>query len=243
MRYNIVVGSLFFIISLFASEFDFEGNIQFNKPYLFVPLGCNCWVAQALRTCKAYSFRDAAFPFDWLFSLDNDGLVKCLDENFEHFFDKKYFIRYDFTNLENTRYNFQFTHDWPYSGSDATEEKHLGQLAFIREKYTRRIERFNNLRYFKGKVFFVRCLQTNSDYKGEYGWNSQNALNLNNALKRFFPELNFTLVIISSTDPAVSEIGYIEGVKEYKLVNMLEDNFLAFNIMFMDLVKEFLPHY
>lgn len=227
---------LFFTTTILAVDFEFEGDIHFNKPYLFVSLGCNCWQAQALRL-KAHSLRDAAFPFDWLFTRDNNRLIKCLDENFKYFNDETCFIRCPGTrtDVENTYYNFIFTHDWPPSCNPNNKDGYKKQLEFIKNKYTRRIKRFNNIRNFNGKVFFIRCFQTDPNYIGEYGWNAQNAINLNNALKRFFPDLNFTLVIVSCTDPNVSEIGNIDGIKEYKITNLTADNFSAYDDMYAEL--------
>ena len=235
---KIIIVLLFVTLNLRAVDFEFDGGIHFNKPYLFVSLGCNCWQAQALR---AHSLRDAAFPFDWLFTLDNDCLIRCLDEKFKNFFKESYFLR-DGSNLENTYYKFKFTHDWPYGSLPVNAERYQGQLAFMKVKYTRRIARFDNIRFFKGKVFFMRCLKTDPNYKGEWGWNAQSARNLKDALRRFFPELNFTLVIVSCTDKTVSEIGNIDGVKEYKISDLTAENFKTYKTMFMDLIAEFMPH-
>jgi len=140
-------------------------------------------------------------------------------------------------NLENIHYDFKFTHDWPYQDAKVNNARHEGQLKFIEKKYARRIARFDNLRHFKGKVFFMRCFATDSTYTGEYGWNAQNAQNLNDALKRFFPELNFTLVVVSCTDSSISDIGNIDGIKEYKIKDLTD--FPAYHTMFSELLAEF----
>jgi hypothetical protein len=210
MRKMIAMLLVVFVAGISAVDFEFDGSINYDKPYLFVSLGCNCWQAQALRG-KAYSLRDAAFPFDWLVTLDTDLLIKCLDEKFKNFCEESCFIRYGDTHVENTYYNFKFTHDWPYGVLPDTKERYKRQLEFIKKKYERRIARFDSLRAFKGKVFFMRCFQVDPHFKGESGWNAQNALNLNNALKRFFPELNFTLVVVSCTEKTVPEIGNIDA--------------------------------
>lgn len=242
-------------MSLLAVDFEFDGLIDPAKQYLFVSLGCNCWQAQALRP-KAHSLRDAAFPFDWLVSLDTAGLIKCLDERFNHFLDESCFVRspgkqldlyFKLTlreiDLENTYYNFVFTHDWPYSGEQVNEIRDKGQLKFIGDKYSRRIARFDQLREYKGKVFFIRCFQLNPHFKGEYGWNAQQALQLKEALTRFFPKLDFTLVVVSCTDSAVSEIGNIDGIKEYKIKDLTVDNFSEYEYMYSDLLADFMAHY
>lgn len=212
--------------------FTFEADEDQAQPYLFVSLGYNCWPAQALRD-RSFSLRDAAYPFDWLLTPDCDSLVKCLDENFKSFTEASCFERYDDTHVENTHYKFKFSHDWPYHGLFQSPEQHTGQLEHIKNKYTRRIERFRQLKNFKGKVFFLRCFPDNT---GTYGERREDTINLNNALKRFFPKLSFTLVIESYTNPAISEIGEIEGVKEYKIKDLVSNNFQDCAFMFEDLI-------
>lgn len=230
---------IFFIPTIYSNhpspDFNFEGDILFTNPYLFVSLGCNCWQAQALRS-KQFGLRDAAFPFDWLFTNKNDKLIKCLDEKFEYFSDPTCFVRYAGTHVKNERYSFKFTHDWPYKTKQITNARHNGQLNFIKEKYERRIARFNNIKKFKGKVFFIRCFQTNPNYQAEPGWNAQKAQDLHDALKRYFSKIDFTLVIVSCTDPNVSEIGDIPDIKEYKIRNLTAPNFAEFEFMYNDLL-------
>ncbi len=153
--------------------FVFEGNLTSQQPYLFVSLGCNCWPAWAMR---AHGVRQAAFPFDWVLSMDNDKLIRCLNERFWYFNEEGYFVRYDKANkyyIENTHYGFKFMHDWPHAKHKITKKKHKQQLDFIKEKYSRRIARFENLKHFKGKVFFTRCFQVDPNLKGVPGWNTQ----------------------------------------------------------------------
>ncbi len=232
---------------LTKSYFHVEGELSLDKPYIFVSLGCNCWPALAFR---AHGLRDTAFPFDWLLTLDDRGLVACLEEKFENFWNESYLIR-DFnsftklpTDIEHSYYNFRFTHDWPYN-NHTSNERYSEQLAFMKTKYTRRIARFGLLRNFTGKVFFVRSYQVDPNYQGEYGWNRQKAQKLHNALKRFFPELNFTLIILSYTNPTIPEIGDLEGVQEYKIRNSTSSNFFQtvdreYKQMFAELLKPYI---
>jgi hypothetical protein len=214
------------IINLYSEDFEFDGSLQFNKPYLFVPLGCTCWQAQALRQ---HSLRDAAFPFDWLLTYDNEELIRCLDQKFHYFLEEPFFSRMSATALTNY-YKFTFSHDWQDNGDN-------NQLELIKKKYIRRIERFKNIETYQGKVFFIRCFQTDREHKGEPGWNAQNALNLNAALKKNFPNLNFTLVIISCTDSTISEIGLLDGIKEYKVKNAADWG--DYTPIYSDLLSEY----
>jgi hypothetical protein len=230
----------------FKDGFNFEGELNLNKPYLFVSLGCNCWPALAMR---AHELRGTAFPFDWLLTPDNIGLVTCLNEKFNNFWNKSYLIRCvnSFTriptDIENNYYNFRFTHDWPFN-HQVNNERYKEQLESMEIKYTRRIARFESLKNFTGKVFFLRSFQVDPNYQGEYGWNKEKAQNLQNSLRRFFPELDFILVILSYTDPDISEIGDLNGIKEYKIRNSTSHNFFQtvekeYKQMFTELVAEF----
>jgi|GEM_PF-1464423 hypothetical protein len=226
----LLLASVFHIFT--DEDFEFEGDVSFSKPYMFISLGHSCLQAQATRVIegadpillaegaylnraeeleetRANGLRDAAFPFDWLTTCDVDKLILCLDENFEYFLDETYFIRELPIHLENVRYGCRFTHDWPYHGNHLDEERHKGQLAYIKQKYARRIARFANLRNYKGKVFFMRTYNFIADYQ------NQSSRKIRDALKRFFPDLNFTLVIVNWTDDSIFKEGFIEGVKEY----------------------------
>jgi hypothetical protein len=228
-------------ISLLSADFEFEGSVQFNKQYMFVSLGGNCWQAQALRDMRAYGLRDAAFPFDWLFSFDVDGLIRCLDEHFENFLNEQYFRRYEnrSMHIENFYYNFQFTHDWPYGHHDLSVNGFKKQMAFIREKYTRRINRFNNLAQFSGKMFFTRFFATPTAYEG---CNRDNARNLYDALRRYFPKLDFTLVVVSAIDEHISEVGApIPGIIEYKVKSLVDNNFEDYYFMYNDILNTIVP--
>ncbi len=217
-------------------DYHFEGQTNYNAPYLFVSLGCTCWPAQALRE---HGLRDVAFPFDWLLTRNNEKFILCLNENFENFLNYSYFIRSPRTSIENTYYDFQFTHDWPFHDERDSQARYNEQLQFITAKYTRRINRFKNINDFQGKVFFIRCWQTDYNYKGKWGWNAKNTQDLNSALKKLFPNLNFTLVILSCTDPSISEIGDLPEIKEYKIANLTGENFIEYKSIFLDLIAEF----
>ena len=151
---------LFLTHSIFA-DFEFEGELQFNKPYLFVSLGCNCWQAQALRV---HELRNAAFPFDWLISHNNDKLVKCLDEKFKYFTEESCFKRDETvtTNLDNVYYDLKFSHDWPFSGGEITEARHKEQLESIKKKYVRRIVRKNYYKELKEFLFINNMINFKS---------------------------------------------------------------------------------
>jgi hypothetical protein len=237
---------------IFSDEdFEFEGNVSCGKPYIFVSLGHSCFQAQATRVkdekdsisfceylnnekepdgTRANGLRDAAFPFDWLTSNDVDKLILCLDEKFKHFLDESCFVRESLHSLENVRYGLRFTHDWPYQGNHLDDERHKGQMAYIRQKYARRIARFESLKNYKGKVFFMRSYNFTPDYQ------NQSSRKIRDALRRFFPALNFTLVIVNWTSNSIFKDGLIEGVKEYFQPGLTD--FPEYALIYNDLLKE-----
>ena len=204
------------------------------KDPIFISLGNKCWTAQAL---ELYKLRECTFPFDWLFTLDDEGLNRVFDEDFAYFTDKDSFSPNDYhpVAIENTRYGMIFTHDWPFPDIQLTEERYYQHLEAVKVKYQRRIERFRKLRDYKGKVFFFRTFSTYSDIIGEYGWNREKVKKMKACLDRYFPNLDFTLVILSCSDPDISEIGEVEGVIEFKIKELyIQENY--FN-MFMELLN------
>jgi len=253
-KISITILLLSFIVDfpIFTEEnFEFEGAITFDKPYIFVSLGHTCWQAQATRKDDACSdfhaeeeaeteskvvryhgLRDAAFPFDWLLTLNVDKLVLCLDEHFEHFLDESCFVREGGqSHLTNVYYDFQFTHDWPFHwATPVNAERHRVQMDYIKEKYSRRIARFDSLKNYKGKVFFMRSFELGSEYQ------PGPVLKIRDALKRYFPNLNFTLVIVNRTHVSIFQSGPIEYVKEYFRPDDLT-NFGAYDVIFSDLLS------
>lgn len=241
--------SLIVDFPILADEmYQFEGDLSFSKPYMFISLGHNCWQAQATRrpeerqdlkdgaiesrSTRFHGLRDAAFPFDWLFTLDVDKLVLCLDEHFKHFLDESCFVRDGGqSHITNVYYDFKFTHDWPFHwATPVNDERHRAQLDYIKEKYERRIDRFNSLKNYKGKVFFMRSFEYASDY--QYG-----PQKIRDALRRYFPDLNLTLVIVNRTDISIFQWGPVEGVKQYFRPHDLT-NFGAYDSIFNDLLKD-----
>ncbi len=222
--------------------YAFNGDPKYEKPYIFVSLGCACWPALGF---KANGLRDGAFPFDWAITFNNDSLIQCFDEKFKHFLNAEVFAIEGF-ELNNTHYDFRFIHDWPYTDKLVTEYRKKEFIRIFKEKYARRVSRFENLKDFKGKVFFVRCLTINPD-RVEQSWVMQHAKNLHTAIKRLFPELNFTLAIPTNIDESLafsngSTVKNDNGIKIYNFgiqaTNCLSDEY---KLMFADLLAEVTP--
>jgi hypothetical protein len=185
---------------------------------LFVSLGCSCLVASHLRRC---GLRREAFPFDWLLTIDGERLIELIDNNFKDFLDEQYLVRHPYTEtgLFHSYYYIEFRHDWPQGSWDP--DKYLGALERLRSKYARRIERFNALNHFPGKVFFIRSSGRPKPYwpttrtvkvEIDREW----ALALNRVLKKRFPNLDFTLVLLKPTGDE-EEIEMIDDIILFNL--------------------------
>lgn len=188
---NICLGFHTFYVS--ADELE-NCNLP-DSEILFVSLGSVCETTHILRFCE---LRQAAFPFDWIVSMDGEALINILQQDFQHFLDDQYFMAYGPACL-HTYYHLEFLHD----GDFTSNFEH--RLIPLKNKYKRRIERFSSLKNFPGKVIFLRCsypfsltdghrfyhLESNLEISEEY------ATRLHAALKNYFPDLDFHLIILN----------------------------------------------
>jgi len=196
-----------------TDDFNYEGGLNCNNKPLFVSLGANCEMALRLRDC---GLRDAAFPFDWLVSRSVDSFVELLDHDFESFLDEKCYVQLDIDSrwVKNTVYDIVFIHDWPFTDTTTSDPLRFAQqIEAIQIKYERRINRFRKIKQYQGKVFFFRTFWFE---EGDYVTH-QNALDIKGALDRYFPELDFTLVIVNFTDSNAPDIDGIDEVIEFKI--------------------------
>jgi hypothetical protein len=184
-----------------------------TRGVIFVSLGCDCFIAKALRHWR---LRNAAFPFDWNFSLFLDKVIKLIDEDFRFFFTRD-FGHQSCCGCKGNLYSVEFCHDNPFydpADPETTE---------IMLKYERRIERFRSLRFYPGKVIFMRQAYDNFQWpNAEFGRrigkiDKEEALALRDSLRRYFPGLDFLLVIINLDNAGVPPITDIENVIEYKI--------------------------
>jgi len=201
----IVAFFIFLSVHLFANE---------SEP-LFVSLGRNCHPALYLRDC---GLRKAAYPFDWLITLDFKGFIKILDDDFAFFVTDEYLIPDPLTQMVvvNDYYHIYFAHEGPF-GDTWDEERFSQQVLGIKDKFVRRINRFRELREYRGKVFFLCEFWSEPCVGAEVNENSNYALALRDALDRYFPALDYTLVIISYTDLNIPALLSIERVVEYQM--------------------------
>ncbi len=207
----------------FFSRLSVEGEQGHLTNPLFVSLGSHCEAAVQLRENQV---RKGAFPFDWLITLNHEKFIALLNDDFRFFLDEQSVFR-DPVNppvLENHHYEIEFRHDWPFSDLKWDEQRYAHQLKTMREKYERRIARFREIRNHPGHVFFIRTAYDFENGGGNYWWNekyappnAQQAKELREALERYFPDLNFTLIIINYDEDNLPKIEGVEGVVEYKV--------------------------
>ncbi len=172
---------------------DLNGNEAITDktfPPLFVSLGSNCDVAYSLEFS---GLRHAAFPLDWLLTIDGNKFIELIENGFQHFLDEE-FLAWNNHVLVNSYYHIEFRHDFE-------------PLPELREKYQRRIDRFYKLNEYQGKVFFIRIPYIEATNPTLY-WPNEEALQistdwanrLNSVLKKCFPNLDFILVITNIFD-------------------------------------------
>lgn len=165
---------------------------------LFVSLGSSCEVAHQLYHLK---LRVAAFPLDWILSIDNSQLIKMLNEDFANFDYEEHLIlkRLGINNtvLLNTHYSLVIPHEGNWE-----EPFYLETLEKFKSKYQRRINRFREINSFPGKVFFIRAAwpyanDPSTIYRdeGNLEISDEYTVELYEVLKNRFPDVDFTLII------------------------------------------------
>lgn len=190
-----------------------------NVETLYVSLGSNCQAAVSIQENK---LRKEAYPFDWLLTFNEERLIALLEDDFSFFLDERYLFRDPnlLSAVENSYYEMEFRYDFSIESDVEFKES----LKEVQAKYDRRIQRFRALNDHSGKVFFIRVAYDLSNGGPCYWWqekyasiSKENAEILKETLGRFFPSLDFTLVIVNYTEENVPKIEGIEGIIEFKI--------------------------
>jgi len=182
-----------------SEEIDNVNIHDFIQEPLFVSLGSTCEVAHIL---KANGFRKAAFPFDWITTIDSEKFLDILNQDFKYFLDESYLSVVDSGPgpLIHIYYHLELLHEGNFRG-----DLYQPNMQKLQSKYKRRIERFRKLTEYQGKVVFLRTAYqysitdphryyhcaANLKISDEYSWK------LYHALQNLFPNLDFTLIIIN----------------------------------------------
>ena len=153
-----------------------------SKETLCVNLGPDCFAA-------GYRYRKAAFPFDWVLSLDNERFLEILEDDFRYYLDPTYYGIHTNGAIIHTYYHLEFRHE------------HDNEFF---AKYKRRIEPFRSLNTYQGKVVFLRRGYSGATDPSLY-WPDKETLvisrewafKLNDVLKKKFPSLNYYIGILN----------------------------------------------
>jgi hypothetical protein len=210
--------ALFLLFSCWFVSLNATDSKNLNPP-LFISLGSHCEPSQQLIL---NNLRSAAFPFDWLLTLNFEGFLALLEDDFKFFMNRGYLVQDSNRVLLNTYYQIDFRHelhDWP----DNDFATHYPE---IKEKYRRRISRFKECDYNKNRAYFIRAA-FDSDLNPHQNLPTINedctkidraeAEALKRVLQQKFPKLDFYLVIINYAEENRASIQGIERVLEYKI--------------------------
>lgn len=168
-------------ISVFILLFFFSVPVHANQTF-FIGVGRDCQVAEVL---KAFSLRNASYPFDWFVSRDFNKVIMAIEEDFEFFLDPDYLLyRTGYVYIENTRYNFLYNHFFPTNNWIVIPDW-KDYLPEVQVTQNRRIKRFQDLLNSNDTVVFIRthCLPQEAD-------------NFVKMIKIKYPNLHFVLAVV-----------------------------------------------
>lgn len=215
----------FHVVEAHDGELEAVDIVGSQEP-LFVSLGSTCQPAHMLRFCN---LRKAAFPFDWIVSMDGEKLLEVLEDDFLRFLndDDLFVFPQDPYPIFNSYYHFEHLHDGNWGAGRYAEN-----MVMMKAKYQRRIERFRQLAHYQGKVFFLRSAFVYSltdphrfyKFAENLELTDDFSLRLYAVLKKKFPELDFTLVILNLHDGEgiVEERRLLENLVKVR-VNQMQD--------------------
>ncbi|HLB41200.1 MAG TPA: DUF1796 family putative cysteine peptidase [Candidatus Babeliales bacterium] len=166
---------------------------------------------------KYFDLRDEAYPFDWIES-PFSALYQCLVDDFANFLtalkSKRDYLVVDF-------YGFEFLHDWPTQVCPnfdvANSDFGVGNAQLVsdwpqynesvRSKYRRRIARFRQSCSGQEKIFFFRY----------HDITKAQAVLLRDLIAQRYPNLDFELVVVISTEPlgVTGETWELERIKNF----------------------------
>lgn len=175
-----------------------------EKEYDFmhiVSLGYNCEIANSIISMRA---RDAAYPFDWIFS-KMWKINETLKKRFSNFFLQENLIaaKYKKFPAREKDNGFIYVHDGKYS----LLSQYISEYAIVKEKYNRRITRLLDILDNGKSVLFVRLI---------YDDKIDEHLDFINILTNIYPNSKFHLLVFCIGEKPISidndKIEYISGV-------------------------------
>ena len=150
---------------------------------MIIPIGSDCSIA---NFCKKYKLRTCSLPFDWVVTYD--GVSKCIEDNFKDFIPKSQ----GNTNKYN-KYDIYFFHDFINDINRKDDEI----------KYTRRIERFQNilenstedLIFFRKGHWSGHHQEQNAKYSNIIS-DIDDAEKLDNILSKKYQKLQYKIIVV-----------------------------------------------
>jgi len=235
MKYLILF--LFCFQKIFSAQEIEEDLLPKDETVLFVSLGSHCEPAIQMNFHKV---RKRAFPFDWTFVSGHDNFIKILKEDFQNFFlPENLTLSKEYGWIINdSYYHMDFRHEFEDPAAEITDAVYLEVLEKSKEKFQKRINRFRQLKHFEGKVIFFKMANSfdpkhnvwHSYYEPEI--TSSQAVELRDALKEYFPGLNFLLVIINYNIRASESIEGFEDILEVRVDDQVTHENDAFDQLF-----------
>lgn len=183
----------------------------------FISLGYNCYVKMYINTIA----NQQTYLFDWIGS-PMWGINKFINNSFNLFNKEDYKTLQIYTENEdnahmhcNTLYYFKFIHDIPTNCNIDKTLIHRNKNGGIKKvnyyddfknKYTRRIERFNTLLSSNKCIVFIRfeeCMKNkviHEDYKKLYSIPELEYINeFIHLIKNKYPKLKFRVIYVSKS--------------------------------------------
>lgn len=204
-------------------------NILLSEKYdKIISLGSNCYIKLFLNHIQ---YEQETHFFDYIGS-SMWSVCELIKNNFSDVFNTEdYKNEYTIIGLPkmvtNSRYNLKFRHD-------LSTDKFVSQFTEFKEKYIRRIKRFQDLLMSSENILFMRFEETKENRIVNEKYNEQNKISELEYIKLFskflrsnYPELKFKIIFISKTwFDNVDEENNITTIHEMKK-NKIDDYKIA----------------
>lgn len=163
-------------------------------------LGGNCMAASQLQQ---RGLRIFSLPFDWLFYKDSTPiyrLIECFKDNFQHFLLKENLRELhgdEITDAHNNMLQYQDTYTEIFFYNHFSKKiDNNGEFKKVKEKITRRIERFLYFLNKSNKILFI--------FSHHYNFENKPYIELYNFLKEFYPdkEIHIRVIQFGTNEPS-----------------------------------------
>jgi hypothetical protein len=139
-------------------------------------LGSLCHSSQLLKNNK---LKKCSYPFDWIFS-NCDNIIHCIEDDFNIFLDKSYYISVSDTICEHSYYGKRM-----FNNHNPLENENDYNY------YVRRVIRFKQLLQYEEHKLFIMVLVNNENVDENQ---KNDIINFNNKFSKYTK--NYTLLVI-----------------------------------------------